>query len=278
MQASVGARLKAARLARGGNLADIAKETRVPQRHLLSLESDAYEKLPALPYTVGFVKSFAKAVGLPPEEIAAQYRAENGATSWTPQLTHFEPVDDRRVPPRGVIFAALGLLLLLVILATGYAVGWFDSDQAPPPPATEAAPQTTASPEETAPAQPLAPPVSTPPSAVAPAAATAPAQPIAAETAMAGAPLAQGPVVIRATADAWIKISADAGRTTVKMGILRAGEQYQVPNMAGLTLWTGKAGALDVRVGGRRVAPLGGPEQTVRNVSLEPADLLARTN
>ena len=112
----------------------------------------------------------------------------------------------------------------------------------------------------------------------------APASPVAAPAVGPAAPdaaalaAAQGPVVIRANADAWIKISADYGRTTVKMGILRAGEQYQVPNMTGLTLWTGKAGALDVRVGNKRIAPLGGPEQTVRNVSLAPADLLARTN
>ena len=82
--------------------------------------------------------------------------------------------------------------------------------------------------------------------------------------------------MLRATADVWIKISADNGQTTVKMGILRPGESYQVPNMTGLTLWTGKAGALEVRVGGKLVPPLGGPEQTVRNVSLAPADLVAR--
>ena len=46
--------------------------------------------------------------------------------------------------------------------------------------------------------------------------------------------------------------------------------------MPGLLLWTGKAGVLKVIVGGRAIPPLGKPVETVRDVSLAPADLLAR--
>jgi hypothetical protein len=96
-----------------------------------------------------------------------------------------------------------------------------------------------------------------------------PAAPVAA--------IAAGPVVLTATEDVWIKIYDRATRTSAKIGILKAGETFAVPNdPPGLLLWTGKAGALAVTVNGKPIPPLGGPVETVRDVSLAAADLLAR--
>jgi hypothetical protein len=82
---------------------------------------------------------------------------------------------------------------------------------------------------------------------------------------------------LTATEDVWIKIYDRATRTSAKIGILKAGESFAVPTEPpGLLLWTGKAGALAVTVGGRAVPPLGGPVETIRDVSLSAADLLAR--
>ena len=61
---SVGERLRAAREEKGFSLEDLAAETRIPRRHLESLESSDWERLPAPTYTVGFAKSYASAVGL----------------------------------------------------------------------------------------------------------------------------------------------------------------------------------------------------------------------
>ena len=62
-----GAILAAAREAAGIDLIDLARDTRIPLRHLKSIEADSHATLPALPYSIGFVKTFAKAVGLDPE-------------------------------------------------------------------------------------------------------------------------------------------------------------------------------------------------------------------
>lgn len=40
---------------------------------------------------------------------------------------------------------------------------------------------------------------------------------------------------------------------------------------------TGKAGVLGIAIGGKALAPIGGPVQTVKDVSLAPADLAARS-
>jgi uncharacterized Zn-binding protein involved in type VI secretion len=92
------------------------------------------------------------------------------------------------------------------------------------------------------------------------------------------APVAGGPVVLTANEDVWIKIYNRTTRTSAKIGILKAGERFVVPlDPPGLQLWTGKAGALTVTVNGKPIPPLGGPVQTIRDVSLSANDLLART-
>ena len=58
---------------------------------------------------------------------------------------------------------------------------------------------------------------------------------------------------------------------------MAAGDRYDVPvDRQDLMLWTGRAGALDVTVGGTAIPPLGAATQTVRDVPLTAAGLAAR--
>src|SRR5690348_15534735 len=75
---TVGERLKAAREQKKLSLEDIAAQTRIPQRHLESIENGDWENLPAPTYTIGFAKSYASAVGLDRYEIGDQLREEMG--------------------------------------------------------------------------------------------------------------------------------------------------------------------------------------------------------
>lgn len=83
-----------------------------------------------------------------------------------------------------------------------------------------------------------------------------------------------------ASEDAWIRVTAVDPATgkvvTVKTGVLAKGERFAPPPVPGLRLWTGRAGALAITVDGRAIPPLGGPVETVKNVSLDAADLRAR--
>ena len=81
-----------------------------------------------------------------------------------------------------------------------------------------------------------------------------------------------GPVVLTATAPAWIQVT-DQGKTLFE-GQLSAGQSYTVP--AGVTtpmLKAGKPEALNVKVGATAV-PQVGPAGKVTTVSLLPSDLL----
>lgn len=276
----VGERLHRARVDKGLELADIARDTRVPLRHLAAIESDSHESLPALTYSIGFVKTFARAVGLPPEEIGAQFKAETTKVAHVPQTMPLEPLDESRLPPRGVVAASAIGVVLIVAAIWAWGAGMFEREPSPP---VVAAPTEASAPADTAESaalpdeQPALPVSETgdigvpPPTTAVPAVPTETAQPLDPNTVPAG-----GPVVITATEEAWIKVY-DAANQTVKMGILQAGESYQVPADRGdLQLWTGRAGALRITVGGRAIPALGAIDQTVQGVSLAPGALLAR--
>ncbi|WP_197277116.1 helix-turn-helix domain-containing protein [Sphingomonas profundi] len=116
----VGERLRSAREAQGRDLDEIATITRIPLRHLRVIESGAHTDLPATPYSVGFVRTYAQAIGLDAAKLAQDFRAELGAAPVTQGVAEpFEPADPKRVPSR--LLAAVALLIA-VLLAGGYAV------------------------------------------------------------------------------------------------------------------------------------------------------------
>jgi cytoskeleton protein RodZ len=249
---TVGALLAEARAATGRELADLARETRVPLRHLMAIEADDHEALPALPYALGFVKSFARSVGLNPESVGAQFRAETRLTPHVPTATSMEPLDEARLPSRGLAWAGVGVLVLVIGGLGLYGSGVLD-------------------------------PVPTAPKATAPAAAPAVAAPVPPAVATPGAVAAPtaiptaGEVVLTARTDVWVKIySRETGRKAFQ-GLMVAGSIYKVPADDGpLVLRAGRAGEIEVTVAGVKLPPLGGSVDTVDGVVLTAPALAAR--
>ncbi len=237
---TVGQRLRAAREQRGLSLEDVAAQTRIPQRHLESIENAEWDRLPAPTYTTGFAKSYASAVGLDRTEVGEQLRAELGGRRPTTAATTeiFEPADPARTMPKWLVFGAIAAVILLVLV-----LSWMNerSLEGPDQPAVA----------ESAPAPP-------PPSQV-------PAQQ--------QAPAAQGPVVLTATAPAWIQVT-DGGKSLFS-GELTPGQSYTVPaNATAPVLKAGKPEALRVTVGTAAAPPVGTPGRVASNVSLRAADLM----
>ena len=231
---SAGERLRQAREASGLTLEEIATSTRIPTRHLESLENGDFQRLPAPTYTIGFAKNFAAAVGLDRAEIGDQLRTEMGGSRpvmTTPEV--FEPADPARAMPVWLIAAAIGALLLFALL-----YNWLSNRSLEP------ADEELAAENVVAPAP--------PPAAV--------------------APQGQGPVVITATDAVWVEIKD--GGVLLKQGLLAAGEVFQVPATAvAPTLTTAKPEALRIAVG-TTVAPMIGEPAKKVTASLKPDDLL----
>ena len=237
---TVGQRLRVAREAKGLTLEDVAAQTRIPRRHLESLENSDWERLPAPTYTTGFAKSYASAVGLDRGEVYEALRVEMGGVRPVHQTSEvFEPADPARTMPKWLVFGAIAAVLVLVLV-----MSWLndrsisESDNLANESVAEAAEPTAA----------------TPP----------PAAPV---------PTASGPVVITANEQVWLQVKD--GQTMLKEGLLEAGQSFEVPATATApVLMTGKPEAIRISVGTADAPPVGPAATTVRNVSLRAADLM----
>jgi cytoskeletal protein RodZ len=240
---TVGERLRAAREERKLSLEDIAAQTRIPQRHLESIENAEWDKLPAPTYTVGFAKSYASAVGLDRTDIGDQLREEMGGQRFaSSQSEVIEAADPARTMPKWLVLSAIVAVIVLVLV-----MSMLNRRSLEP---TEVASNVPATP------------------AAAPAARPAPQRPPAPSAAA-----AQGPVVLTATAPAWVRVS-DQGKTLYE-ATMQPGQTYQVPqNAIAPTLRAGAPEALRITVGNAVAPPVGPAGQVTSNVSLKGADLM----
>lgn len=71
---SLGEFLRSERERRGLSIEQVASATKISQRVLYALESDHYSDLPALPFVRGFVKNYAKFIGLDGNQVLNRYR------------------------------------------------------------------------------------------------------------------------------------------------------------------------------------------------------------
>ncbi|MCA3347344.1 MAG: helix-turn-helix domain-containing protein [Roseomonas sp.] len=260
--ARVGEELREARIALGVSVEDAATQLRINKRYLLALEEGRVKDLPGAAYAVGFVRSYATALGLDADDAVRRFRDVSGsAVTKQGDLVFPEPVPRRGIPT-GVL-AALGLAL-----AMGGYVAWYQwsgrgervVDTVPPlPPRLERAAEATA-PRET----PATPAVEPPAPAPAPAAAPpAPPQRIDPD---------KPRIVIRAKGESWVQIRDNPGNRVLADRVLRAGETVEIPNRPGIVLTTGKAENLAILLDGQDVDPFGGPGVR-RNIALEPERL-----
>jgi transcriptional regulator with XRE-family HTH domain len=251
-QHSVGMRLRGAREAAGLSRSDIANRTKIAERHLASIEENAFSQLPGRTYAVGFSRAYARAVGLDEGEIAQAVRdllSESEDYSERPQPAAFEPGDPARVPGSRIAWlAALGALAVIVLV---YIV-WrsFLAPAVSLPDLTQEEEQQVAS--ATADAAP-------------PAKAVKPAAPPA------------GPVVFTALEpNVWIKFY-DADGEQLMQKQMAEGERYTVPADAeGPQVRTGRPDAFEITVGGKKVPPLADKPILVKDVPVTADALLAR--
>jgi len=82
-------------------------------------------------------------------------------------------------------------------------------------------------------------------------------------------------VVVRAKANSWIQIRDHVANRLLFTRLLREGDEYEVPNRAGLRLMTGNAGALEVLVDGKAVPSIGDIGVVRRDVDLDPDKLIS---
>lgn len=120
----VGTTLRNARERRGLSIEDVAASTRISARLLQAIEDNAFDRVPSGIFTRGFIRSFAREVGLDPEETVGQFLEDTGATpvAETP-LAAAQIDDDIRVlqvdpePSSGRATWGYGLIVAALLVA-----------------------------------------------------------------------------------------------------------------------------------------------------------------
>ncbi|MFM9905420.1 MAG: helix-turn-helix domain-containing protein [Pyrinomonadaceae bacterium] len=122
MSLTLGEKLRKVREERGISLSEVAEQTRISTQYLESIENDDYRSLPGGIFNKGFVKSFAKYVGLEEQEALADYSALLAATNTTdePTLKLYKPevLTDERTGS-SMIPTAIVAVIILALMTTG---------------------------------------------------------------------------------------------------------------------------------------------------------------
>ncbi len=113
---TAGAMLKAVREDSDLTLEQVSQGTNVKESHLQSIEEMAIDRLPARPFTIGFVKSYAEFLDLPVEELVTKFKNEAGFES-NPVAS---PVDIKRAQDLG----GGRELSLLVVVGIVFFILW----------------------------------------------------------------------------------------------------------------------------------------------------------
>jgi len=125
---SFGERLRREREMRGVSLDDIAEATKIGTRSLRALEDEHFELLPGGIFNKGFVRAYAKYLGLNADQAVADYLAAAGESTPDPYLIAEQNSSriDRTVDTGGhrmAGFPIVPVVILLLVIAAG-AGGW----------------------------------------------------------------------------------------------------------------------------------------------------------
>ncbi|MBV8397583.1 MAG: DUF4115 domain-containing protein [Acetobacteraceae bacterium] len=303
----VGMDLKLARERLGKELSKISSTLRIRIAHLQALEEGRVGDLPGKVYALGYLRSYAKELGLNPEELARRFKEETRPGGST-DLDFPAPVPERSIPAGAVV-------LLGFVLAIGAYVGWYRlsgqgklpaevvppvparlvplAEQAipappaartmthsaapanTPAPAPEAAPGTTATlatpPSSASVSEPAPALPAVPPSSAAAATSADQTRSVQADSLIQGGPGApeESRIVLRAKDDAWMQVRDRSGQVLLNR-VLRAGETWPVPPKPSLLLSTGNAGGTELLVDGVVAPPVGNPGAVRRDLPLDP--------
>jgi cytoskeleton protein RodZ len=265
---SFGARLKREREQRKITLDDISIATKIGTRFLAALEEEHFDQLPGGIFNKGFVRAYARHLGIDENQAIADFMAASA-----PSLPEIPPEETPvlaamavRVPeskkksrsndgiPWGMVAAGL------LIVAFAFALWGFHSREKRAPrvgaPKVQTEQTPLATPETASPAPQ---PPSTGPSTGATEAATLPA----ANTGVFS-------VLIKAREDSWISITAD-GKPVIQ-DTLPASAEKSVEARNQIVIKSGNVGVLDISFNGKQLAPQG-HENQVKTLTFDSAGL-----
>jgi cytoskeleton protein RodZ len=273
---SFGENLRREREMRGVSLEEICDATKISVRMLQAMEADQFGKLPGGIFTRSFVRAYVRYLGLDEEAMMAELELAAPASAQPADLARINqqrPAKEEKHSLAGL----LAVLVVLVVLAGGYAYYHFARQPHPtgpgqaravPAPATPPATSTT-QPSEAAPM-----PGGAPTSAPGPNTASVPPQAVPAPPAS-SPETANGLVLqVAATEETWVAVECDGKPSTQRT--MQPNEIQTFHARSSFDLITGNAEGVILTLNGRTLDPLGHRGET-KKVHLTIKDVQSAT-
>lgn len=112
----VGAMLKEMRLQKGLKIVDVSRKLCIRKCYLEAIEESNYKEIPLFPYGIGFIRSYAKFLGLNDQNIVDLYKEETQSRS-SNDIKELTPQTEASIP--GMQYLVISLLAIALIYA-----GW----------------------------------------------------------------------------------------------------------------------------------------------------------
>lgn len=272
---SFGERLRREREMRGISLDEIAESTKIGTRLLKALEEEQFDLLPGGIFNKGFVRAYAKYLGMDEDQAVADYLQAAGDDEPDVQLiAQKSDWAENRYPEPGSTshrgFPFIPVLVLVLVVTAGFG-GWRMYQQhmqekaaarAEREASQAATPTDSAQPSANTASQIIAPQPASPVENTQPAsAAQLPAPPPVASNSSSAPATASGfEVEVKTTGRAWVSLKAD-GKILVR-GVLDADQSRTLHADQEIVVWTGNAGATQVSFEGKPVSMEGGVNES----------------
>ena len=275
---TVGQQLRQARESRGLSLEEVSRGTRIRLSYLQSLEDEEFDRLPAVVYARGFLRTYAMFLGLDPEPLLKQFeQAFHPILPSRPKPSSETPVRMWRGPsPRAILSSVVLVLVVAVIAFVFHQYSLFVAANAAA--ANQAAPVSTVrSFQSTMPAIPTVTPIPTlsptrvsTSASVTTVATTTGAQTLTTSSSVASPEISPGPTATPSAPlnlslhflnTCWLRVTIDG--KMVFEGTLQPGSTRTWTGQKFITIRLGNAGGVDVVFNGKDEGIAGASGQVV---------------
>ncbi len=264
---SFGEELRRERIIRDISLEEISQATKISVRLLKALEDSNVRILPAPTFTRGFIRAYARHLGIDPEEKVNAYLSDLAGESKEPSLP-------KKARPRSRFFRgrrSTAGTIVGVVIAVLLVLGMIASPDRRQKLARTTATQRLVAPPKASPVVLKNVAISNEPTPALrqPAAVLPPVRP---EVRVASEPSADAPaisLVLEFAEDSWTKLEAD-GRTVLN-GVVRHGQTRRFAARSGFRISLGNAGGVRISVDGRPLDPLGQTGEVIKDIPLPAA-------
>ena len=312
-EAKVGAQLKSARLKEGKKVSDIAQKLCIRKVYLEAIEASDYANIPEYPYGPGFIRSYAEYLGLDGEELVSRFKVENDTFAGRNQPIYVpEPHVEATVPsPKYLLISLLAIAAVyggwhfynnyqpapmpektaepmqevsqeedFPLVVEDFAQVDENASAAPQEAEplkvidTTAAPQTSDTPQVTVTEESFSEDKIQKEEKKEPASEAKAKSETKPEAKAKPEAKGKSSLVLKFNTDTWVEVKNDEIVYISK--VLKAGEEYAVPQDKDLKLSTGNAGGFDVYVAGVKQEAVGAPGTVKKNISVD--SLISKAN